>query len=73
MCAIPIYSNFDEMAGQEHPDYPYPNGEIDGFHAQIVDGYTPEALDIEHSWYGWCGQHGTLSKEYYEYARDQCV
>lgn len=73
MCAIPIYSNFSEMAGQERPDYPYPNGELDGFHAQIVDGYTPDALDIEHSWYGWCGQHGTLSKEYYEYARSQCV
>lgn len=73
MCAIPIYSNFDEMAGQQHPDYPYPNGELSGFHAQIVDGYTPDNLDIEHSWYGWCGQHGTLSKEYYTYARNQCV
>lgn len=73
MCAIPIYTNFSEMVGQEHPDYPYPNGELDGFHAQIVDGYTPDALDIEHSWYGWCGQHGTLSKEYYTYARDLCV
>jgi hypothetical protein len=73
MCAIPIYSNFSEMADQEHPDYPYPNGELDGFHAQIVDGYTRDALDIEHSWYGWCGQHGTLSKGYYDFARDQCV
>jgi hypothetical protein len=73
MCAIPIYSNFSEMGGQERPDYPYPNGELDGFHAQIVDGYTPDALDIEHSWFGWCGQHGTLSKEYYDYARSLCV
>jgi len=73
MCAIPIYSNFSEMAGQEHPVYPYPNGKLDGFHAQIVDGYTPDALDIEHSWHRWCGQHGLLPKEYYTFARDQCV
>jgi hypothetical protein len=73
MCAIPIYTNFSEMQGQEHPIYPYPNGELDGFHAQIVDGYTSGGLDIEHSWYGWCGQHGTLPKGYYTYARDQCV
>ena len=73
MCAIPIYSNFSEMQGQERPVYPYPNGELDGFHAQIVDGYTAANLDIEHSWYGWCGQHGLLPKEYYTFARDQCV
>jgi hypothetical protein len=73
MCAIPIYTNFSEMQGQERPVYPYPNGELDGFHAQIVDGYSPDALDIEHSWYGWCGQHGLLPKEYYTYARDQCI
>jgi len=73
MCAIPIYSNFSEMEGQEHPAYPYPNGTLDGFHAQIVDGYGPGDLDIEHSWQGWCGQHGTLSKEYYNYAQHLCV
>jgi hypothetical protein len=73
MCAIPIYTNFVEMVGEENPRYPRPNGEIDGFHAQICDGYTPEELDIEHSWYGWCGQHGTLPIEYYTFARDLCV
>ena len=72
-CAIPIYTNFAEMWGQEVPVYPFPNGELDGFHAQIVDGYTASELDIEHSWFGWCGQHGILPKEYYTYARDQCV
>ncbi len=73
MCAIPIYTNFMEMQGQEVPVYPFPNGEIDGYHAQIVDGYSPDALDIEHSWFGWCGQHGKLPKEYINYAIDQCV
>ena len=73
MCAIPIYTNYHEIQGQEIPVYPRPNGEIDGFHAQIVDGYTPTELDIEHSWWGFCGQHGKLTKEYYTSARDMCV
>ena len=73
MCAIPIYTNYREIQGQTVPVYPLPNGEIDGFHAQIVDGYSPDALDIEHSWWGFCGQHGKLPYEYYRMARDMCV
>lgn len=74
MCAIPVYTNYTEMQGQEVPVYPNPQGcAIGGFHAQCVDGYSPAALDIEHSWREFCGQHGLLPVEYYNYARSQCV
>ena len=78
MGAIPICTNFREMEGQEVPVYPPYNDDIDGFHAQIVDGYIckgyPEdALDIEHSWFKFCGQHGKLPREYFNRAIDLCV
>lgn len=73
MAAIPIYTNFVEIQGQEHPIYPLPNGELDGFHAQCIDGFSQTSLDCEHSWWGFCGQHGEIPKGYYDFARDQCV
>lgn len=74
LCGIPIYANYVDMAGGDGT-YPLPKGDIVGYHAQILTGYDEETglLDIEHSWYGWCGQHGHLSKDYYNHARDQSV
>jgi hypothetical protein len=72
LCGIPIYANYVEMQGGDGT-YPLPKGEIVGYHAQVISGYSPDYLHIKHSWFGFCGQHGKLPYEYYLAARDQCV
>lgn len=70
--AIPVYENYGTMQGGDGT-FPDPSGNIAGYHALCFYGYDEDYLYLVHSWGDWCGRFGRISKNYYNYAQNQCV
>ena len=67
--AIPVYENYSTMQGGDGA-FPNPSGELAGFHALCFYGYDSDTLYLVHSWGNWCGQFGSISKEFFRTAND---
>jgi len=69
---IPVYENYGDMQGGDGT-FPEPKGNIVGYHALLMYGYTPSSILLLHSWGTWCSKYGAITKSYFNFSLDSSV